>query len=213
MNLTKDLPARLAPACQDLAMSGRPARQAGQIKKIEQFVSSKLNSLDWQHTLQVREIALKLARLEKADQAIVEAAALLHDVGKAKADVFSHAQKGGEMTRAFLESHKFEQRFIEEVICAVVAHDYVRQDKPHLISTLEAKVVADSDTLNNLSAIGIIKAAIYNAQKLQEDFSKTVKEIIAKAEKRSGQLLTRSGQALAKEHLKFVKEFYKKLGA
>ena len=55
-----------------------------QIQKIEKFVSSKLDSLNWEHSKGIRPIAQKLARLEKADKDIVDVAVMFHDLGKIK---------------------------------------------------------------------------------------------------------------------------------
>ena len=53
-----------------------------QLNKIEKFVESKLDSLNWYHTQAMRPIAKKLAGLEKADKDIVDVAVLFHDIVK-----------------------------------------------------------------------------------------------------------------------------------
>ncbi|MBU1131540.1 HD domain-containing protein [Patescibacteria group bacterium] len=182
----------------------------GQIQKIEKFIESKLDSLNWQHTLEVRNIALKLARLEKADKDIVEAAALFHDIGKIKGDD-NHTPRSEEIARKYLESESFNQNFIEEVVYCIAVHEYHWIGKANLIKTIEAQVLADADTIQKLSPWGIIKHSI----KYQEDFNKSyeegIKKLWEKLMKCYNLILTKSGQKEAEKGYKFVKDFFKDL--
>jgi len=80
-----------------------------QLQKIEQYVSIKLDSLNWYHAQEVRKIAQKLARLEKADKEIVDTAVLFHDLGKIKIKGLGHSAISAELARKYLEKENLER--------------------------------------------------------------------------------------------------------
>ena len=200
MNLTKNLPARLAPA-----------RQAGQIAKIEFYVCSHLDSLNWQHTLGVRLIARKLAGLEKADKEIVDMAVLFHDLGKHTGEHKNHAQRSGELARKFLEHENFETRFIEEVVFCVMVHMASWENQTHLISTPEAKVLHDADLIQQLSEFGIIKHAINYGADIYDNYKEGIIKTRDTLFKCYNLIITENGRKIAEPGYKFIKDFFKKL--
>ena len=181
-----------------------------QIKKIENFVNSRLDSLNWQHTLGVREIALKLARLEKADKQIVEVAALFHDIGKDKGDK-GHIERGEKITRKYLETKKFPQNFVEEVVYCVSVHTLPWENQAELLTTPEAKVLFDADMIQQLSKFGLIKYSLIFSEELQGDFKEGLIKVRDTLFKCYNLILTKSGQQLAEPGYKFVKDFFKEI--
>jgi len=179
-----------------------------QIKKIENFVNSRLDSLNWQHTLGVREIALKLARLEKADKQIVEVAALFHDIGKDKGDK-GHIERGEKITRKYLETKKFPQNFVEEVVYCISVHSLPWENQTLLLTTPEAKVLFDADMVQQLSKFGIIKHCFIFEQELINDFKSGLIKVRDALFKAYNLIITKSGQKLAEPGYKFVKDFFK----
>jgi len=181
-----------------------------QLQKIEQFVESKLDSLNWYHTQEVRKIAQKLARLEKADKEIVDVAVLFHDIGKYKGDD-GHVQRSAEIARKFLEKENFEQRLIEEAVYCIIIHEYPWIGKANQIRTIEAKVVCDADVIQRLSPYGVIKHSIKYQEDFDKDFNSGIKKSWEKLMKCYNVILTKNGQKLAEPGYKLIKEFYKDL--
>ncbi|OGY89158.1 MAG: hypothetical protein A2927_00510 [Candidatus Komeilibacteria bacterium RIFCSPLOWO2_01_FULL_45_10] len=179
-----------------------------QIRKIEQFVESKLDSLNWQHTLQVRGLALKLAQSEKADKEIVEAAALFHDVGKYQKEK-GHAERSAGLARKYLEKENYPVNFVEEVVYCVICHDYPWDNKPELVNTIEAKVLYDADLISWLSNFGIIKQILYIQEQLSVDFPKALDEIIKKIDQESRKAFTKSGKEEVQKRVREIKNFYR----
>jgi len=182
-----------------------------QLQKIEQYVSSKLDSLNWYHTLEVRKIAQKLARLEKADKEIVDTAVLFHDIGYVKGGFQGHAQRSAEMAREYLEKEKHEQRFIEEVVYCIIAHTLPWDNHSNLVSTPEAKVVFDADMIQQLSELGIIKASIHFQDLIKKDFKEGIVQSRDFLFKTCNLIITENGRKMAEAGYKFVKDFYKEL--
>ncbi len=107
------------------------------------------------HTFRVRELALRIAREEKADLQVVEAAALLHDIARSREDkgeVECHAEKGTEEAAKILEGVGFPKEKIAAVQHCIAVH---RASKGLKGKTMEAKILQDADRLDVLGAIGI----------------------------------------------------------
>jgi len=181
-----------------------------QIEEIEKFVSLKLNSLDWYHTLEVRQIALKLARLEKADKEIVDVACLFHDLGKSK-KFSQHAEIGAELARKYLEKNNFDQRFVEEVVYCMIVHSLPWDNKSNLVNTPEAKVLFDADMIHNITRFGVIKQSIDFRNEIQKDFRAGLIFSRDKLFKAYNLIITDNGHKMAEEGYKFIKEYYGKL--
>ena len=182
-----------------------------QLEKIEAYVSSKLDSLNWAHTQAIRPIAQKLARLEKADKEIVDVAALFHDLGKYNGNIKDHEKRSGELARKYLERENFDQRFIEEVVYCVSVHMLPWENKANLISTPEAKVLFDADMIQQLSEFGIIKHAINYGADIYENYKEGLVKTRDTLFKAYNLILTNNGRKLAEPGYKFVKEFFKNL--
>lgn len=102
------------------------------------------------HSIAVNEFALKIAKLTKADVKIVNAASLLHDIGRTKSNGIDHAVKGAEILR--------REPIVEEVIRAVERHmgagitqeealELGLPPESYLPISIEEKIVAHSDNL------------------------------------------------------------------
>ncbi len=180
------------------------------MEKIERFVAGKLDSLDWQHTKEVREIALKLARLERADKEIVEIAALLHDVGKSKGEA-GHIARSEQEARKYLVKAGFEQRLIEEVVYCIAVHDYPWTGQAQSMVTIESKILADSDIMQKLSVWGIVSKIIEYQDGFSKNYPEALKTLRDKLLNRRHLLITKSAQKMAEPGYKFIKEFFKKL--
>jgi uncharacterized protein len=110
---------------------------------------------DWKHVDRVRRWALLIARGEGvADLAVVEAAALLHDIGLAHVEQRSqHARVGAEVAAQYLRVQGlFSEGENEAIVDAVRNHNALGDVSP--LATL----VRDADILDMLGAVGIMRA-------------------------------------------------------
>jgi uncharacterized protein len=112
---------------------------------------------DYQHVLRVYNLAKRIGEEEKADVFVLEAAALLHDLGRAEEardPTIDHAQRSAEMAREILERMGFQEEKIEAILYAIRVHRYREGIVPE---TKEAKILQDADKLDALGAVGIMR--------------------------------------------------------
>jgi len=127
------------------------------IAMIEQFAAQHMDGIPahgYEHANRVRHWGLQIARGEGfAELALVEAAALLHDVGLAHVeDRHQHGEVAAEMTAAFLqEQNLFTKVEIEAIAYAIRYHNSLRRD------TVLLTILCDADVLDLLGAVGVIR--------------------------------------------------------
>jgi uncharacterized protein len=162
-----------------------------------------------------------------ADQEVLSAAALLHDIGRryemAEQGKICHAEKGAELARQILSELKFPPDRIEAIVHCIETHRY-RCDK--IPESLEARILFDSDKLDSIGAIGIGRAFLFAGQvgaKLHngevdilssrsystEDTA--YREFKVKMSKIKDRLLTPEGQRLARERHAFMEAYFERL--
>lgn len=112
---------------------------------------------DWLHVLRVEGAAVALARSERADEDIVRAAALLHEVvNLPKSEPASH--RSGELC-AEVALTLLRDAGVAEPVADTVAHCI----RIHAFSagiaadTIEARVLQDADRLDAIGAIGVAR--------------------------------------------------------
>lgn len=129
------------------------------IKKIEDYVRVVMNnavSHDFTHVHRVRNWALKIAIAEKfPDLEIVEAAALMHDIGLTQAAKRSqHGEVGANMANEFLsEGHFFNSDQMAEISNAIRYHNKNREGEGRLLD-----IIRDADMLDLFGTVGIMRA-------------------------------------------------------
>jgi uncharacterized protein len=141
------------------------------IAKTEAFVRAKLEGEgtghDWWHLHRVRTLALRLAREEGGcDLAVVELAALLHDIDDWK---FSGDEKAaGRAAREWLASVGADAATADHVgeIADTISFKGAGVATP--MRTKEGAIVQDADRLEALGAIGIARAFAYGGSKGRE---------------------------------------------
>lgn len=120
---------------------------------------------DWFHVQRVRTNAEELvAEYSTADITIVQLAALLHDIGRAKeeeGDVEDHAEWGAEESEKLLHEQGASNETSEAVAHCVRAHRYSNETVPE---TIEAKIVSDADNLDALGAVGLARCFAYGGE-------------------------------------------------
>jgi len=134
------------------------------IQHIEDFVKQTMNSVavpdlriahEFIHVDRVRCWALQIATGEGyEDLALVEAAALLHDVGLAYVEQRSqHGQTGAQVAAQFLrDARLFAEHEIEIIAEAIGCHNSPRG------GGMLAAILRDADILDALGAIGLMRA-------------------------------------------------------
>jgi uncharacterized protein len=185
---------------------------------------------DFDHVLRVLALAERIGQAEGADMEIVRAAALLHDVGRARADVegLDHAAVGAEMARAILAGQPPAK--VEAVVHAIAAHRYRTAPEPE---TLEAQVLFDADKLDAIGAVGIARAFAYggaHGQRLwapiesvdiarwkeegdDPDAHTPAHEFAVKLSRIKERLFTPTGRVIAEERHAYMVSFFERLDA
>lgn len=98
------------------------------------------------HLQIVVKIASELAQhYPEADKSVVEAAAWLHDIGKALGDNGGNAKEA----RRILEENSFSQAFIEEVVYVIERMD-MHSDIDISKETIEVQIVSSADGCSHL---------------------------------------------------------------
>jgi len=106
---------------------------------------------------------LHLAKGEKVDLEVLKAAALLHDISKAKdyddkTGAADHAVEGAKMAGPILKKLGFDEDKIKHIQDCIISHRYKTDNQP---GTLEAKILFDADKLEAIGAIGVARAFIW----------------------------------------------------
>ncbi len=137
------------------------------ITKTVSFVRSKSegesSGHDWWHIYRVHRMAKYLAIAEKADNFIVELAALLHDLDDWK---FNH--DGSNNAAEWLQKSGLDQRLIMKVMEVIEQVSFKGAGQDTHAETIEAQVVQDADRLDAIGAIGVARAFAYGGYKHRE---------------------------------------------
>ncbi len=122
---------------------------------------------DWWHIHRVRNTALTLGKVEKADLFIVELAALLHDVADHK---FHDGDEeiGPATAQKWLQQLEVQPRIITAVCDIIRGISFKGAKVATPMKTIEGKVVQDADRLDALGAIGVARAFAYGGYKKRE---------------------------------------------
>jgi len=205
------------------------------IKKIEQearkYFKGASGCHDWSHVERVRATALRIARTEKVDIAIVEISVLLHDIGRKEEmesqGAICHAEKGAALSREILTSFGFDAETIEAVAHCVLTHRYRNQRVPQ---TIEAKVLFDADKMDSIGAIGVARDFLFagnagsnnlytgnekHLAKTGKDYSYTkedsaILEYEVKLKYVKDKMMTKTGNLFARERHLFMKQFFER---
>jgi uncharacterized protein len=147
------------------------------INEVKDFYISYggLSGHGFDHIERVFRIAKLLGKSEKADMVVVEAAALLHDIARAKENdrnKLDHAIEGAKMAAEYLKKINFPETKLKNVIHCIATH---RVSKGKKAQTLEAKILQDADRLDALGAIIIARAFTYNGKNNRPVYDPSIK--------------------------------------
>ena len=123
------------------------------------------HSHDWDHTIRVHNLCMKIGEAENADMPTLSIAAYLHDIGRSAQDLsqgkICHARQGAEMAKDILSKYDLMGRYGNIIHC-IRTHRFRNEDKPE---TLEARILFDADKLDAIGAIGIARTFAYGGAK------------------------------------------------
>lgn len=124
-------------------------------RKSERFF--RFSHHDKSHVERVYNLAIRIAKDEKADLDVVKAAALLHDTARAMEDegkIADHSVESAKIAKKILDEIHFPRNKVPRVIECIRSHRFRKNVKPR---SLEAKILQDADRLDILGAIGIAR--------------------------------------------------------
>jgi uncharacterized protein len=127
---------------------------------------------DATHTIRVHGLCSSIGKKEKANLLVVEAAALLHDIGRGCEQLdpeVDHAEVSAEMAEKLLIECHFPEDRIPQVLHAIRVHRFSRHKAPE---TLEAKILQDADRIDISGAVGVAMAFAYGGSKNMELYEK-----------------------------------------
>ena len=135
-------------------------------QKVREYMENMLSNSwachDIDHTLRVRDLCLKIWKIEWADLEVLELAALLHDIGRPKEMEtkwkICHAEYWASLAKTFLENLWYAPDKINQVIHCISTHRSRRWNSPE---TLEWKILYDADKLDCIWAVWIWRAFMY----------------------------------------------------
>jgi uncharacterized protein len=132
------------------------------IERIDSFVEQEMTQSDagahaYDHVKRVFSLAMRIGTILGANLRVLGAAALLHDVGRARENEtgVSHSIVSGEMSVEILEEVGFTQDEIQSVRDVIRTHRFSEGLTP---TSLEGEILSDADKLDALGAIGVFRA-------------------------------------------------------
>ncbi|MEM6895538.1 MAG: HD domain-containing protein [Bacteroidota bacterium] len=132
---------------------------------VKETLSDAEGGHDWFHTQRVYRLALRLAKEEKADEMVVQLAALLHDIADAK---FHNGDEtlGPKIAARFLAEKQVDEPTITHV-CDIIRYMSFKNslDGKSPLDSKELCIVQDADRLDAIGAIGIARTFNYGGFK------------------------------------------------
>ncbi|MFX1510482.1 MAG: HD domain-containing protein [Promethearchaeota archaeon] len=171
----------------------------------------KRGAHSYEHTLRVRQLSMLIGQKEGADLEVLEAAALLHDIGRPEEEVTgeSHAEIGANMAVAFLATTAFPKEKLSQVAGAIRTHRFSENKTP---DSLEGKILSDADKLDAMGALGLART-IAESLVQQRGLHGTIEHIDRKLLKLKNRMSTKTGKALAVPRHNLLVTFMKTLAA
>jgi uncharacterized protein len=177
---------------------------------------------DITHTLRVRDLCLHIGSIEGGDPDILEASALLHDIGRPaelKDPANDHATSSAQLSPGILNMAGFPAQKIPAVVYAIANHRYSSRIIP---DSLEARILQDADRLDISGAVGAAMTFAYSgahnrrlyhpddplASQREPDGNKyALDHILTKLMLLSGSMHTCTARSMAEERNRFLQIF------
>lgn len=179
------------------------------LEELRSIVEKEYNEGDWllvykNHILVVNRISLKLARKLNGDKEVLEAASLLHDIGRIKFGEEDHEIKSAEIAEEILNRLGFEKDFIEKVKICISEHRHSKDIYPTL---LESKILRDADAISVIANPFWFIYLYTNYKKL--DFKTAVFKFREKVEELFSILILEESKREFKKYYKSFLEIFK----
>ena len=172
--------------------------------------ASDASGHDFEHTMRVYRMAVRIAQEENADLLTVRLAALLHDVD----DVKLSPETAERLDRAvsFLKSQHIPQQQIED-LCTVISQ--ISYSKGFgAPTTLEGMCVQDADRLDAMGAIGIARTFAFGGSRGRTlhdpervDKTSSIEHFYDKLLKLKDLMNTQTGKRLAEQRDAFMRSY------
>ncbi|MGY5142130.1 MAG: HD domain-containing protein [Nitrosopumilus sp.] len=199
------------------------------IEKLTHEIKKKLNddpAHDFNHIMRVFNNAKKICKYESANERLVLASVLLHDIiSYPKSDKRNKnaSVESANKAKIILKKYDFSKDEVSIIADAIRDHSFSRKKIP---STIEGKILQDSDRLDAIGAIGIARVfstggslnrPLYN---LNDPFCKirkpndkqwTADHFFKKLIHLETMMNTKSGKKLAKKRTKILISYLKEL--
>ncbi|MEP7170282.1 MAG: HD domain-containing protein [Bacteroidota bacterium] len=151
------------------------------LQTTQEFVKKALQNdpaHDWWHTYRVWQLAILIAKKEKADVFVVQLAALLHDVEdwKFKSNKYKSSLNLLK-TRAWLRKCKIEDDTIQKITEIISNISFKGLNVKSQLKSLEGMIVQDADRLDAMGALGIARAFSYGGKHKRLIFDPSKKQI------------------------------------
>jgi uncharacterized protein len=171
--------------------------------------TGKQGAHSYEHTLRVRQLCLLIGEKEGADLDILEAAALLHDIGRPEEEVTgaSHAKVGANMAVAFLATTSFPNEKLPQVASAIQTHRFSENKIPE---ALEGEILSDADKLDAMGALGLART-IAESLIQQRGLHGMIEHMDRKLLKLHDRILTKTGKQLAEPRHQLLVAFMQEL--
>jgi uncharacterized protein len=187
----------------------------------EVSLEKDLSGHDFKHAKRVLKIALKIAKHYKnLDYGVLTSACWLHDISYKRGFVKNHHLVSAQDSEEILQKAGFSKDKIKKIKIAI--EDHVGQTaKPVRKNSelqIESKILRDADNIDALGKIGIERQISFckshniplfksKKDKFNDSAYGGIKEIIHWADN----MLTKEGKMLAKQQVKVMKSFLRKL--
>lgn len=136
--------------------------------KIRKYLDGYSACHDFWHADRVRRYALQIAEKVACDHEILEAAALLHDVGYKDHDDDhkNHHLYGMKIAEEWLPQIGFPDHKVSNVVEAIRLHDdYHNGVNAETTDHAEVLIIQDADKIDTMGAVGIVRLAYYFGEK------------------------------------------------
>jgi uncharacterized protein len=138
--------------------SPRVTRIAELEAEVHRHLRSEPSGHDHWHAFRVRDLGIRIAEAIGADTEVVQATALLHDIGHGTGRP-EHAKRGANLATTILFGCGFPADKISAITACIEHHHWLpcRAGDPQ-VPTVEYQAFADADRLDALGAVGIARA-------------------------------------------------------
>ncbi len=200
------------------------------IEEIKAYAMKRLmsagDSHDWEHTLRVLRLCLRIGKKEGADLEVLKIACYMHDIARPHQDrsrgKVCHAERGAEIAKDILKNYPISEDKKANIIHCIKTHRFRGKHKP---VTLEAKVLFDADKLDAIGAVGVARAFLFAGEigaRLHNsvtDIENTepytaedtgYREFLVKLSRIKDSMLTTEGMKMAEKRHAFMVEFFER---